>query len=129
MELYEMRLGEPRSSNPLRISHPKIDKLACQAKGADIFAVGEISLQDANCNMFNLYATECIIIMELYEMRLGELRSSNPLRISHPKIARVPLDANCTYIAFFKAYVLYHIFSKKSRGIFKINRFFGKFFD
>ncbi|MBE6667143.1 MAG: hypothetical protein E7607_02390 [Ruminococcaceae bacterium] len=31
MELDEMRLGEPCSTNPLRIPHPKIDKLACQA--------------------------------------------------------------------------------------------------
>ena len=35
------------SSNPLRISHPKIDKLACQAQGVDIFAKGEIPLFDA----------------------------------------------------------------------------------
>ena len=35
------------SSNPLRISHPKIDKLACQARGVDIFAKGEIPLCDA----------------------------------------------------------------------------------
>ena len=33
--------------NPLRISHPKIDKLACQTQGADIFAIGEIPLLDA----------------------------------------------------------------------------------
>lgn len=38
--------------NPLRISHPKIDKLACQAQGADIFAKGEISLYDAYCVHF-----------------------------------------------------------------------------
>ena len=37
------------SSNPLRISHPKIDKLACQVQGVDILAVGEIPLYDANC--------------------------------------------------------------------------------
>ncbi|MBO5884152.1 MAG: hypothetical protein J6Q78_07075 [Clostridia bacterium] len=30
-ELYEMRLGELCSSNPLRIPHSEIDKLACQA--------------------------------------------------------------------------------------------------
>ena len=54
----EMRLGELCSSNPLRIPHPKIDKLACQAQGAGIFAVGEISLRDANCIHFWVYATE-----------------------------------------------------------------------
>ena len=64
MEPDAMRLDEACSSNPLRISHPKIDKLACQAKGEDILAKGEITLH----------------------------------------------DANCTYIAFFKAYVLYHTF-------------------
>ena len=35
------------SSNPLRIPHPKIDKLACQAQGAGIFAKGEIPFNDA----------------------------------------------------------------------------------
>ena len=39
-----MRLGELRSSNPLRIPHPKIDKLACQAQGVGILAIGEITL-------------------------------------------------------------------------------------
>ena len=39
--------------NPLRISHPKIDKLACQAQGADIFAIGEIPLCDATIYIFN----------------------------------------------------------------------------
>ena len=38
--------------NPLRISHPKIDKLACHAQGADIFTKGEISLYDAYCVHF-----------------------------------------------------------------------------
>jgi hypothetical protein len=40
--------------NPLRISHPKIDKLACQAQGADIFAIGEIPLCDATIYIFSL---------------------------------------------------------------------------
>ena len=44
-----MWLGEPRSTNPLRIPHPKIDKLACQAQGVGILAKGEISLHDAYC--------------------------------------------------------------------------------
>jgi hypothetical protein len=48
-ELGAMRLGEPCSANPLRIPHQKIDKLACQAQGADIFAKGEIPLYDAYC--------------------------------------------------------------------------------
>ena len=38
--------------NPLRISHPKIDKLSCQAQGADIFAKGEIPLYNAYCIHF-----------------------------------------------------------------------------
>ena len=38
--------------NPLRISHPKIDKLACQVQGVDIFAKGEIPLYDAYCVHF-----------------------------------------------------------------------------
>ena len=42
------------SSNPLRISNPKLDKLACQAQGADIFTEGEITLYDANCNIIKL---------------------------------------------------------------------------
>ena len=33
------------SSNPLRMPHPKIDKLACQAKGVGILAIGEITLR------------------------------------------------------------------------------------
>ena len=44
-----MRLNELCSLNPLRIPHPKIDKLACQAQGVGILAVGEISLLDAYC--------------------------------------------------------------------------------
>jgi len=38
--------------NSLRISHPKIDKLACQTQGADIIAKGEIPLYDAYCVHF-----------------------------------------------------------------------------
>ena len=49
MELDKMWLDERSSTNPLRIPHPKIDKLACQAQGVGIFAIGEISLLDANC--------------------------------------------------------------------------------
>ena len=44
-----MWLGELRSANPLRIPHPKIDKLACQAQGVGIFAKSEITLHDAYC--------------------------------------------------------------------------------
>ena len=40
-----MWLGEPRSTNPLRIPHPKIDKLACQTQGVGILAKGEITLR------------------------------------------------------------------------------------
>ena len=40
--------------NPLRISHLKIDKLACRVQGADIFAKGEIPLYDANYNIYNV---------------------------------------------------------------------------
>ena len=36
-------------SNPLRIPHPKFDKLACQTQGAGIFAAGEITIHDADC--------------------------------------------------------------------------------
>ena len=42
MELDKMWLDERSSTNPLRIPHPKIDKLACQAQGVGIFAIGEI---------------------------------------------------------------------------------------
>ena len=41
--------------NPLRISHPKIDKLACQAQGADIFTLSEIPLRDATIYIFKLW--------------------------------------------------------------------------
>ena len=44
-----MRLGELCSAIPLRIPHPQIDKLARQAKGVGIFAIGEITLIDAYC--------------------------------------------------------------------------------
>ena len=44
-----MWLGELRSTNPLRIPHPKIDKLACQAQGVGIIAAGDITLRDAYC--------------------------------------------------------------------------------
>ena len=33
-----------RLANPLRIPHPKLDKLACQTQGAGIFAASEITL-------------------------------------------------------------------------------------
>ena len=39
-----MWLVEFCSTNPLRIPHPKVDKLACQAQGVGIFAKGEITL-------------------------------------------------------------------------------------
>ena len=52
--------------NPLRISHPKIDKLACQAQGADIFAKREIPLCDANRIHIKCYATACIIYAHCY---------------------------------------------------------------
>ena len=46
----EMWLDEPCSSNPLRIPHPKFDKLAYQTQGVGIFAKGEICLHiDAYC--------------------------------------------------------------------------------
>ena len=45
-----MWLDEQRSSNPLRIPHPKFDKLAYQTQGVGIFAKGEICLRiDAYC--------------------------------------------------------------------------------
>ena len=50
----EMRLGERRSTNPLRIPHPKIDKLACQAQGVGILAKGAITLRKRG-------ATVCIL--------------------------------------------------------------------
>ena len=56
-ELGEMRLGEPCSANPLRIPHPKIDKLACQAQGVGIFAIGEITLHDTYCDILLFIAT------------------------------------------------------------------------
>ena len=49
-----MWLGKLRSPNPLRIPHPKIDKLACQAEGGGILAEGEITFRDADCNIFHL---------------------------------------------------------------------------
>ena len=48
-EFGEKRLGELCSSNPLRIPHSKIDKLACQAESVGIFAAGEISFIDTYC--------------------------------------------------------------------------------
>ena len=47
-----MWLGEPCSSNPLRIPHPQIDKLACQSKDVGIFAEGEITLRDATVHIY-----------------------------------------------------------------------------
>ena len=44
-----MWLGEPRSTNPLSLSHPKIDKLACRGLSVGILAKGEITLRDAYC--------------------------------------------------------------------------------
>ena len=40
-----MWLVEFCSTNPLRIPHPKSDKLACRGLGVGIFAKGEISLR------------------------------------------------------------------------------------
>ena len=56
-----MRLNELCSLNPLRIPHPKIDKLACQAQGAGIFATGEISLRDANCTLLPLRTATLVL--------------------------------------------------------------------
>ena len=47
-----MWLGEPRSTNPLRIPHPPIDKLACQAQGVGILAKGEITLRNATAHTY-----------------------------------------------------------------------------
>jgi len=63
MELYETRSNELCSLNPLRIAHPKIDKLACQAQGVGILAIGEISLHDAYCAylVVGIFQSLCII--------------------------------------------------------------------
>ncbi len=58
MELDKMRLNELCSLNLLRIPHPKIDKLACQAQGVGILAKGEISLHDAYCTYLTLTKTQ-----------------------------------------------------------------------
>ena len=58
------------SSNPLRIPHPKIDKLACQAQGVGIFAKGEITLLDAYCTY---------LIFKCAAMSYGLKRSTHQL--------------------------------------------------
>ena len=85
--------------NPLRISHPKIDKLACQAQGADIFANGEITLNDANRTLLSFGCNSLHhIYAEPSEKRLNELRSLNPLRISHRSVSSLLANARCGYI-------------------------------
>ena len=42
----------PKGKTWVRIPHPKIDKLACQAQGVGIFTAGEITLIDAYCEHF-----------------------------------------------------------------------------
>ena len=92
MELYETRSNELCSLNLLRIPRPKIDKLACQAQGVGILAIGEISLLDAYCT-YLIFAQVCIITMEPHSMRLNELCSLNPLRIPRPKIDKLACQA------------------------------------
>ena len=134
METDETRLDEQRSSNPLRIPHPKFDKLACQAQGAGIFAKGEISLRDAYCTYLILNAQVCIIFMEADETWLDEQRSSNPLRIPHPKFDKLACqaqgagifakgeislrDAYCTYLnaTLSVTRIFYHTFPHLSRA-------------
>ena len=49
--------------NPLRIPHPKIDKLACQAQGVGILAKGEISLIDAYCTYLFLRSINATVVL------------------------------------------------------------------
>ena len=95
-----MRLGELCSSNPLRIPHPKIDKLACQAQGVGIFAEGEITLHDAYCTLFTSFCTTCIIFMELAETRLNELAH----RIHFATFAAGEITLHDAYRALFIFY-------------------------
>jgi hypothetical protein len=50
--------------NPLRISHPKIDKLDCQAQGADIFAFCEIPLMMRTVYIFIKFDAPIFVLNE-----------------------------------------------------------------
>ena len=81
-----MRLGELCSSNPLRIPHSEIDKLACQAQSVGLFAAGEISLRDAH-SIFGLRTfRKDFVTFSGRSLRLRSFRESARLRAfgKHP---------------------------------------------
>ena len=80
-------LDEQRSSNPLRIPHPKFDKLACQAQGAGIFAKGEISLRDAYCTYLNATSSATRIFYHTF-LNLSRVN------LTYLRLYGVPLDLN-----------------------------------
>ena len=81
MELDKMWLDERSSTNPLRIPHPKIDKLACQAQGVGIFAIGEISLLDAYCAylVVGILVENCRPASENSSLKIPKKRSASRL--------------------------------------------------
>ena len=108
-----MRLGELCSSNPLRIPHPKIDKLACQAQGVGIFAVGEITLRDAYCEHF--YLIFRFLVRLLVFLLFGSLEKVKRckgfprfcVRLEHKFSS--PQGVN-TYMPCIKAFLFYHTY-------------------
>ena len=78
-----MWLGEPRSTNPLRIPHPKIDKLACQAQGVGILAKGEITLRnDAYCLHICFLLNHFITLTQNCQGFSKRKKKENPLFLS-----------------------------------------------
>ena len=73
-------------------------------------------------------ATACIIFTELLEMRLGELCSSNPLRIPHSKIDKLAgACAECGYLRHRRTIPLMqtvHFYSLCCAAFFSCSRFF-----
>ena len=66
MQPGENWLNEHSSLNPLRIPRQEIDKLACQAEGVGIFAIGEIPLYDANYIHFKITKQDIFVEIPSY---------------------------------------------------------------
>ena len=67
-----MWLDEQSSAKPLRIPHPKIDKLAYQVQSVGIFSLGEICLRKFDATSVIFATSE--ITLRIYPIILSHLQ-------------------------------------------------------
>ena len=95
----EMWLDELCSAIPLRIPHPKIDMLVCQAQGAGILAKGEITIRDAYCTYLILKKMQqCASISYLNILPQTFIIVNTKLKIKTPLFRRAVKKAVFFYL-------------------------------